>query len=239
MKTFYAALAVVALLGAVALAFVSQGSRTSVVTLDPELAAAPMAAGYVMGDQHTAKVEIVEFGDFECIGCGAWFDMTEHEVKEKLVKPGIATFRFYDFPLQQIHPHALSAHVAAGCAAAQNKFWEMHDRLYTGQSEWNAQGTNNPKKVFQGYVKAIGVDMREWNKCYDERRPLPQILANQKEGERLRVSATPTLRIGNKMITGNDLSFDRVKVYVDSALADTLGRVKPPPPGSASGRGGK
>ena len=171
------------------------------------------AAGYVMGSPE-AKVEITEFADFECPGCGYFATMTEHDIRERLVKPGLVRFRFVDFPLDG-HRHAMSAHVAAGCADMQSKFWEMHDRIFAGQNDWNATGTDNPKKVFQGYVKEIGLDAPKWEECYDSRTPMPRILANRKDGERLMVRGTPTLFVNNVMLPETP-AFDRLKAIVDS-----------------------
>jgi protein-disulfide isomerase len=234
MKNFAIAVGAVALLGAGAIVMVSNSGKAPVVTLDPTIKPS-IASGYVMGS-HDARIEIAEFGDFECHGCGVWFDMTEPDVRERLVQTGLVRFRFYDFPLPiPSHANALSAHVAAGCSDEQGKFWEMHDRLYRGQAEWNMAATANPKKVFEGYAKAIGLDAGEWGKCYDERRPLPHFMANIAEGQRLGVGGTPTFLIGNKMVN-EVLSFEKMKQLVDSALADTASRTQPPGRG---GRGGK
>jgi len=40
---------------------------------------------------------------------------------------------FVDFPLESIHKFAFKASEAAHCAGEQNKFWEMHDRLFANQ----------------------------------------------------------------------------------------------------------
>jgi protein-disulfide isomerase len=91
--------------------------------------------GYTLGSD-TALVEIVEHADFECPACGAFAREYEKEVREKLVNTGQVRFRYVDFPFPQ-HPTALPAHNAAACAAEQGKFWEMHDRLYEGQTDWS------------------------------------------------------------------------------------------------------
>ena len=235
MKGFYMAVAAVALLGAGAIFLVATGGKAPVVTLDPETKPS-VASGYVMGS-HDAKIEIAEFGDFECHYCGVWFDLTEPDVREKLVNSGIVRFRFYDFPLPlPAHANALSAHVAAGCADVQGKFWEMHDKIYRGQSEWNMAATNNPKKVFQGYAKALGLNIGEWQKCYDDRKPMPHILANIAEGERLGVGSTPTFIIGRKKLA-ETAPYDKIKAYVDSALADTVRTLTPTPGRGARGGG--
>jgi protein-disulfide isomerase len=44
-------------------------------------------------------------------------------------------FVFRHFPQSSIHPHASATAQAAEAAAAQGKFWEMHDLLYAHQRD--------------------------------------------------------------------------------------------------------
>jgi protein-disulfide isomerase len=218
MKTFYVILALVAAAGTAVIVMQSSGGN-NIVTLPPDLVPG-QAAGYVMGSAD-ARVEITEFGDFECPGCGEFANVTEPDVRERLVKTGLARFRFVDFPLEG-HQHAMSAHVAATCADEQGKFWEIHDRLFAGQAEWSPITTKNPKRVFDDYARNAGLDFEKWNTCYEERRPLPRILANKQEGVRIGVGGTPTIIIGNLKVP--NANFDKIKRIVDSLNAiDTTG----------------
>ena len=58
--------------------------------------------------------------------------MTYPTVKELIREFGNDKIRFVfrNFPLDNIHPHAQHAAEAAEAAAAQNKFWQMHDYLF-------------------------------------------------------------------------------------------------------------
>lgn len=91
----------------------------------PDLLAPVTPADHARGAPRP-RVTIVEYGDFECPVCRA-------------VEPGVrmvldhfsADVRlvYRHFPMESAHPHALMAAEAAEAAAAQGKFWEMHDRL--------------------------------------------------------------------------------------------------------------
>src|SRR5215212_3056261 len=74
-----------------------------------------------------ADLELVMYGDFECPYCTASQSILER-VRDRLGDR--LAFVFRHFPLEQIHPHARQAAEAAEAAAAQGKFWEMHDALY-------------------------------------------------------------------------------------------------------------
>src|ERR1700678_1292936 len=79
-----------------------------------------------------ALVTLVEYGDYECPACGAAHPMVKVILKRLGAK---LRFVFRNMPLNEMHPNAELAAEAAEAAAAQGKFWEMHDALYEHQSE--------------------------------------------------------------------------------------------------------
>jgi len=95
-----------------------------------------------------ARVTLVEYGDFECPFCGAAYP----ELKRVLRDLGpTVRFVFRHFPLGEEHPHAQHAAEVAEAAAAQGKFWEMHDLLYQRQS---ALGDDD----LVAYARELGLD---------------------------------------------------------------------------------
>ena len=87
------------------------------------------ADDHVLGPS-AAPVTVLEYGDYECPFCrGAYRDV--HRMLD--LYPGSILFVFRNFPITQLHPHAEQAAEAAEAAAAQGKFWEMHDLLLANQ----------------------------------------------------------------------------------------------------------
>ena len=210
------------LLGAIALAAVvfigwqmSQARSSGVITIDPNTPL-PAATGYVMGSA-AAPVEILEFADFECPACGSFANLTEPDVRKRLVETGKARFRFMDFPLA-MHPNTWDAHLSAACANEQGKFWEMHDLIFANQDRWNGQVTNKPKAVLSRLARNLQLNMSQWEECYDSQKYKLNIAATQREGERRLVQSTPTFVIGDKLLPGA-YGFDQLRAYVDSAAA--------------------
>ena len=202
--------------GAGGIYYKMQSSKQAPIVMAPGTAL-PKAEGYLRGNAD-APVTIIEFGDFECPGCGQFANVTEPDVRSRIVDAGLASFRFYDFPLTQIHMNTMSASLAAACAADQGKFWEMHDALFRNQNDWNTQATANPKKVIATYVKAIGLNEDEWNKCFDSQKDVARIEAHHAAGLERNVPSTPTFIIGDQMIS-SALTYDNIKKIVDSLIA--------------------
>lgn len=208
---FYVGLGAIAVLGAGALYWKTTGDeeRPSMATGSPAA-----AQGYLYGNPN-APVQISEFADFECPSCGHFATITEPDVRTRILDAGLANLRFYDFPLPQ-HKNSIPASNAAACAADQGKFWEMHDRIFLGQPEWSTGATGNPKSIFSRYARDLGLNMDQWEKCYDERPHNGRILGNRAEGERLGVHSTPSFLFGQKIVQGSQ-TYDRFKALVDSA----------------------
>ena len=81
-----------------------------------------------------APVTIVEFTDYQCPFCEQFFTQTLAQLRKDYVETGKVKYIIKDFPLTQIHPQAMPAAQAAECAGAQEKYWEMHDKLFMGQA---------------------------------------------------------------------------------------------------------
>lgn len=212
---FFLLLLVIVVAGAGGIYYKMESSKPKPIVLAPN-AQLPVSEGYLKG-KADAPISITEFGDFECPGCGHFATVTEPDVRARIVEAGLASFRFYDFPLSG-HQNAMAAHLAAACADKQGKFWELHDAIYQNQSEWNSQATMNPKKVIANYVKQLGMDEAAWNSCFDSQSEVAKIEAHRKKGQDLGVNSTPTFIIDGKMYA-DVLTYDQVKKIVDSLTA--------------------
>ena len=215
-KRFYLVLAGVAVVGIGLVGWSIARPRPAFQVTDVKATPA-QSQGYLYGNPN-APVHIIEFGDFECPACGEFANVTEPDIRKRIVDAGLANLTFIDFPLIEVHRNTVPASEAAACAADQGKFWQMHDRLFSGQLEWNGEATSNPKKVFQRYAKELGLDTEKWEQCFDSQQHLTRIMGNRAEAERRHVDQTPTFFIGTKMIPG-PIPYDVFKAYVDQAAA--------------------
>lgn len=97
-------------------------THTSVPTLKP-----PVGPHDHVRGPADAPVTLVEYGDYECRHCRAAAPMI-NELRERFGDRLRYVFRH--FPIRDLHPQAQFAAEVAEAAAAQGKFWEMHDLLF-------------------------------------------------------------------------------------------------------------
>src|SRR5215216_4069221 len=150
---FYAALAIIAVVGIGAIAYVASRPKGAATTVDPATVVAGEPQGYLLG-KPDAPVQVIEFADFECPACAQFATLAEPDVRKRFIEPGLISYRFYDYPLA-MHKNTWHASNAAACADEQGKFWEMHDQIFAGQTEWNGESGENPDKAFKRYAKEL------------------------------------------------------------------------------------
>ena len=95
----------------------------------PHLATPVGVRDHVRGDS-TAPLTLLEYGDYECPYCGAAYPRVAEVLR--ILGDDVA-FVFRNFPLTEVHPHALQAAETAEAASAHGRFWEMHDFLFEHQ----------------------------------------------------------------------------------------------------------
>jgi protein-disulfide isomerase len=138
----------------------------------------------------TAAVTLVQYGDFEC----PYTRLSTHVVQAIQQQLGDhLRFVFRNFPLTEIHSHALHAALAAQAAAAQGRFWEMHDIIFHHQHALEDTDLEN-------MAQAVGLDMLEYARALAEPGTFQHIEADVEGGER---SGTPTFFINGLLYPGD------------------------------------
>jgi len=151
-----------------------------------------LAQGVTKGEE-SSPVTIIEFGDYQCPGCGAFATQVEPQIDLTYVTPGDAKFVFYDWPITTLHPHAFLAARAARCAGDQGKYWDYHDMLYREQPRWSV--LPDAVDTFVSYAKTLGLDAGAFASCVNSDKFADVVTANMELGEQLGVNGTPTLLI--------------------------------------------
>lgn len=105
-------------------------------------------------------------------------------------------FVFRNFPLTQIHPHALHAAEVAEAAALHGKFWEMHDALY------EHQGALDDRHLLD-YAKALGLDPATIARDASSDAVVGRIRADLESGEASGVAGTPAFYINGAAYQGS------------------------------------
>jgi len=147
---------------------------------------------HASGPEH-APVTLLEYGNFECLDCGRIFPIIR-EVRKRFGDN--LRFVFRHFPTVKTHPHAMRAAEAAEAAAAQGKFWQMHDELFSHQKFLADQSLVR-------YAGRIGLDLERFNADLRENVWLRQIEEQYRSALfDEHITGTPTLYLNEIRYTG-------------------------------------
>jgi protein-disulfide isomerase len=140
-----------------------------------------------------APVTLVEYGDYECPYCGAAYPIVkvvQARMGERL------RFVFRNFPITTAHPHAEAAAEAAEAAAAQGKFWPMHDLLYENQRHLGVGD-------LRAYAERLGLDIERFQSELAGHTYSARVHEDFLSGVRSGVNGTPTFYINGARHDGS------------------------------------
>ena len=157
-----------------------QQPETSLVKID-------ISNANVLGDEN-APLTLVEFSDFQCPFCSRFYEQTLPQVLENYVDSGKVKLVYKHLPLS-FHQYAQISAEASECAAEQEKFWELHDKIFENQ------GLLSEASLKQGAVD-IGLDADEFNTCLDSGKYTEKVNADFAQATSVGAGGTPTFFIG-------------------------------------------
>ncbi len=141
----------------------------------------------------SAAVTLVEYGNFECLQCGGAYRSLK-QIRSILADELRLVFR--NFPMVQTHPRSLRAAEAAEAAAAQGKFWQMHDHLFAHQKALE-------DRDLMRYAKRVGLDNERFTRELGENVFLPKVQSAYEQSLfDEHVTGTPTIYLNETRYTG-------------------------------------
>jgi len=173
----------------------------------------------------SAKINIVEFSDYQCPVCGAFFSQSEPKMMSDYVDTGKARFYFMDFAF--LGPDSYTLSQGMWCANEQNLYYAYHDYIYSNQGTENT-GWATPDKVKTLAANIQGINAQQFNACLDDSnnlsgKYLSRVQFLTRLGKDSGVTGTPTFYIGNSgigylTVVGNQ-PYSVFKQTIDTQLA--------------------
>lgn len=136
----------------------------------------------------TARIGIVEFGNYQCLYCRDFHRQQFGRLKTEYIDTGVVRFIHMDLPLR-IHPQAVPAALAARCAGAQDRFWDMHDALYANQGRLN-------QDLYPDLARRMNLDETRFQACFENQVPGRDIARDMVVARGLGFTGTPSFLIG-------------------------------------------
>lgn len=158
-----------------------------------------------------APVTLVEYVDFECEACAAFFPLvkqleTDFDGKLQIV------IRYFPLPG---HRNGMTAALAVEAAGQQGKFFEMHDLLYTEQKKWGEKPNPTPE-VFEAYAQQLGLDMERFKASVESPETKARVERDIESGKALGNRGTPSFYLNGKKLEPN--SYEEFKKAIQTEI---------------------
>ncbi|MEX1651781.1 thioredoxin domain-containing protein [Streptomyces pseudovenezuelae] len=212
-------IAAAVLVAGFALAFLSYvllapDDRKTGLDVQPAAEALPVRdSSHRLTEPARSELTVVEFLDFECEACGAYYPVVERLREEYGDR---VTFVARYFPMPGHRNGELAARTAEA-AARQGKFEEMYSKLFTTQKEWG-ESQDWKQDVFRGYAKQLGLDMERFDADLADPRVAGRVQDDQRDGLGLDVQGTPTFFVDGAKIQPPG-SYEEFKQLIEERLA--------------------
>jgi protein-disulfide isomerase len=155
-----------------------------------------------------APITIVQFAEFQCPYCGRAKETVDQVFA---AYPGKIRLVYRDYPLS-FHDRAIPAAIAANCAGAQGKYFEMYDQLMSNQQSLT-------EADLARYASNVGVELTEWTICRADPAQAEEIQADFEDGVKLGVNGTPAFFVNGIMLSGAQ-PFSAFKEIIDRELLE-------------------
>lgn len=208
-----------ALLLATALIYPTLKPVGPVTELTPRVFNSPVEMNTIGNPDAPVRVDVWE--DFQCPACKSYSEQIEPLVIANYVDTGKVFYTFHHYPFidsQVTTKESRQSANASMCAGAQGRFWDYHDILFIN---WNGenQGSFSDKRLV-AFAESMGLDMNEFNTCFDRNQYKADIEKDFNDGIEQGVSGTPSVFVNGIQLTpGYIPSFAEISAAIDSALS--------------------
>lgn len=185
------------ILGLAALLFglAKLGAKSGGITATNDKLLTPVTASDWSRGSATAPHTLVEYSDFQCPACGAYYPLVKRLTDER---PNDVRVVYRHFPLEELHKNAKVAAIAAEAAGKQGKFFEMHDALFNTQDQWGKD--ENPEITFQDLAGSLGLNGKQFKEDMANPDLKAKVEASIADGFKNGINSTPTLFLDGKLI---------------------------------------
>lgn len=147
-----------------------------------------------------APVTVYEMSDFQCPYCRQFFLETFPSIERDFIDTGKVRWIFVNYPIPQLHRHAVAAAEFATCAARQGKFWPVHDHLFRTQPEW--RDLHDASGVFMRMIATLDLDRTRMIACLDSGIARTEVRQDAEGSARTGATGTPAFYIEGGMMSG-------------------------------------
>lgn len=158
------------------------------------------------------RAVLVEFLDFECEACRAFYPAVE-QLRADRGDELTLVVRYFPIPA---HQNSTNAALAVEAAARQDRLVEMYQRMYETQAEWGERRDSQASR-FRGFAEDLCLDLDRYDADLVDPEVAARVQRDFDAGRALGVQGTPTFFLDGQRL--DVASPDDLVRVVEGALA--------------------
>lgn len=166
----------------------------------------------------TATLTVYEMSDFQCPYCRRQAVEVLPIIDREYIAKGKVRWIFLNLPLTQIHPNAVPAAEFAMCAARIDRFWPVHDLLFTYQDKWAP--LKDPGAFLMSLADSAGIPRDSMLGCLENHTMLNLVRSEAEGANKSGVTSTPTVYIEGVGMLRGSAPIEAWRAVLDSLLKE-------------------
>ncbi len=155
-----------------------------------------------------AEVVLIEFTDFQCPFCKQFSEGARQRIADEFGADVRMVIKHY--PLEQIHPYAMTAAIAAQCAHREGRFWDVKTRFFERPDALDVEDV-----LRAGEELGLSSSYFDCVRNEETRSEVEQDIADALEAG---VPATPTFVINGRFLVGVQSPATFRSAFIDAGL---------------------
>ncbi len=181
----------------------------------PQKVAVSIDDDAMLGNKN-APVTIIEFSDFQCPFCRSFWKSTLPLIKSNYIDTGKVRLVYRDFPLS-FHSSSHLAAEAAECAKDQDKYWPMHDKIFSEQAKSGEGTVLFTATEVKKWGSQIGLSAGNFEQCLSSGKYRAEVDKDLADGTAAGVSGTPSFFVNGHLLVGAQ-PFSAFQTLIDGEL---------------------
>lgn len=157
---------------------------------------------------------IVVISEFQCEACRRLALEVLPGIRRDIVERGVARMGFVNAPRLEHFNSRFASH-AAMCAAADGRFWAMHDSLFATLPHWDR--IPDPQPYMDSLAISAGVSPATQQRCTAQQRLLRALEGDQRRSEKAGATELPVVFVGERRLPPAALHVDSLRAAIAAA----------------------
>lgn len=142
---------------------------------------------------------ITEYSDYQDLRSGLLAEALDRLLEEQAAEVRVVSRLF---PLLAVNDKAALAAQAAEAAGEQDRFWEMHELLYTQQENWIQLSVADFEQWLRAQVSALGMDTDQFEADLKREDIVTKVQESWESGQKIGLPGTPLILINGQIYGG-------------------------------------